>query len=117
MKFVKIDFPMFNQDIKVYLLNGFEDELQFLEKTGADNSALTETDNGVSFIQDGEIYIGIKYDSDKLELISIISHELIHAVNFMMDWLGVKNHAGDDETFAYCYSYALRVVLDKFKIV
>lgn len=49
------------------------------------------------------------------ENISIVAHEVMHAVNMMYDIVGVKHDPDNDEPFAYAVGYLMNAALESYK--
>lgn len=98
---------------KLYVIDGYDEDLLSEFSHGADNGDLKYPDNchGVTFpyVRHREsLLLGVLvcFGPDKKNITGMIAHEAVHAANGILNSLGVTYTTEDDETLAYLVGWA-----------
>lgn len=61
-------------------------------------------------------FIWLPEVTHKAKCISTVSHELLHATGFILDWAGVKHTYENDEAYTYLLGHLTEQFWNKLKI-
>lgn len=82
---------------------------------GFDELIMNETTRGRTLMLDSnQTIIRLKFNKNRNEFISLISHEIFHAVTFVLYKIGLEFDINkSDEAYAYLIEYLTKQILDE----